>query len=292
MAVTVHTITDLTPAMRRITFTGADLDHFVAAEPIYDQRIKVIVPGKNGSLPEFDPEYDAGEDWYTQWRQMQAEEAGYIRTYSVRDFADQILTVDFVIHTSGELTGPAGDWAAHAKVGDPAIIIGAVDSESANRAVEFNPRQAENIVIIGDETALPAISRILTDLPKTASGTVTIEVPTVDDIQLAIQHPGFTFNWLPRETAFEASHGTLISPIEEDSTCALDQNIVWETPTYSSSGTTLSEADLLLAGNTYYWIAGEAGAVTRLRRKLVNEFNIPRSAVSFMGYWKLGRSLL
>ncbi len=40
----------------------------------------------------------------------------------------------------------------------------------------------------------------------------------------------------------------------------------------------------------YAWMAGEAGAITGLRRYLVRDLGVPRGSVSFMGYWKLGRS--
>ena len=39
----------------------------------------------------------------------------------------------------------------------------------------------------------------------------------------------------------------------------------------------------------YCWLAGEAGAVTTLRRHLVNERGLSKSSVEFMGYWRLGR---
>ena len=40
----------------------------------------------------------------------------------------------------------------------------------------------------------------------------------------------------------------------------------------------------------YAWLAGEAGAITALRRYLVGELGIDRSRVAFMGYWRLGRA--
>ncbi|GIH23630.1 hypothetical protein Aph01nite_19400 [Acrocarpospora phusangensis] len=40
----------------------------------------------------------------------------------------------------------------------------------------------------------------------------------------------------------------------------------------------------------YAWLAGEAGAITDLRRHLVRAIGIDRSHIAFMGYWKLGRA--
>ena len=40
--VTVASIRDITPSMRRFTFTGGDLDRF--GDPGWDQRIKLVLP--------------------------------------------------------------------------------------------------------------------------------------------------------------------------------------------------------------------------------------------------------
>lgn len=40
----------------------------------------------------------------------------------------------------------------------------------------------------------------------------------------------------------------------------------------------------------YAWLAGEAGVIKRLRRLMVNDHGVPRTAVAFMGYWRQGRS--
>ncbi|MCY1159333.1 MAG: siderophore-interacting protein, partial [Citricoccus sp.] len=43
-------------------------------------------------------------------------------------------------------------------------------------------------------------------------------------------------------------------------------------------------------GRWYAWLAGEAGAITSIRRHLVKDLGIDRKCVSFMGYWKQGRA--
>jgi NADPH-dependent ferric siderophore reductase len=40
----------------------------------------------------------------------------------------------------------------------------------------------------------------------------------------------------------------------------------------------------------YTWLAGEAAAVTALRRHLVADRGFDRAAVTFMGYWRRGRA--
>ena len=65
---------------------------------------------------------------------------------------------------------------------------------------------------------------------------------------------------------------------------------LWETPTYSSSGEELDGPVTVghdVAG-IYAWIAGESRMVTTLRRCLVNEVEMDRRQVAFMGYWRHG----
>lgn len=75
---------------------------------------------------------------------------------------------------------------------------------------------------------------------------------------------------------------------------AIDDHLVdpnmWETPIYSSTGERLVDDDAGsgLAADLYALIAGESEVVTTLRRALVNELVLPRSQVTFMGYWREG----
>ncbi len=64
----------------------------------------------------------------------------------------------------------------------------------------------------------------------------------------------------------------------------IDTSIRWEV---SDETTRELEAP---GGELYPWLAGEAGVIKRLRRLLVNDHGVPRTAVAFMGYWRLGRS--
>ena len=58
----------------------------------------------------------------------------------------------------------------------------------------------------------------------------------------------------------------------------VDPDLLWEVPPPDP-----------LAG-TYIWLAGEAGAVTRIRRQLVRDLHIDRRVVAFLGYWRQGRA--
>jgi NADPH-dependent ferric siderophore reductase len=162
--------------------------------------------------------------------------------------------------------------------------------------IEFDPGAARSLLLVGDETAVPAICRILEDLPASARGTAFLEVPHRDDVAAVRPLPGVEVIWLPRDGAplgtpvREAVTGHLDAPTTHvDEPDEVDPDL-WETPSYSSSGESIETAVSIghdLEG-LYAWIAGEAGVVTSLRRYLVRELGMDRRQVAFMGYWRRG----
>lgn len=280
----VHTTERISPSFIRITFTGEELSAFHPPEPVRDLRIKLIFPGTAGGLPQL----PGNERWYEAWTSLADEARGHMRTYSVRGFnrPDLLLTIDFVLHLAEGATGPASTWAAAAGPGDELLLVGPSASTPSETGVEFLPGAATDLRLLGDETAAPAIARILEDLPADSRGQAYIEVPTSAD-QLPISSPsGITVTWLPRDGA---DHGRrLLDLLRVTSGPSPDEgcDLVWETPTFSASGEQV-DVDKQPA-DVYYWIAGESTVVTTLRRHLVKEQGVHRSQVSFMGYWKQG----
>ncbi|SNS56810.1 NADPH-dependent ferric siderophore reductase, contains FAD-binding and SIP domains [Micrococcales bacterium KH10] len=276
----------------RIRFAGAGLDDFATPGHIFDQRIKLIFPGPLG-LPDLS---NAGADWYATWLELPEESRGSMRTYSIRAMegeGDQTrLVIDFVLHMDEGATGPAASWAHRAKAGDEILTLGPRRGNLGG-GIEFAPDEAGQVLLVGDETALPAIARILEDLPRSARGHVFIEVPHQDDT-LPMEVPAaVTVHWSVREGA---DHGTVIAPAvlshlgqQADGTLVdVDSDeLPWETPTYSASGEDVSVGTTLHHG-LYAWIAGESSLVTTLRRHLVKGFGFERSQVAFMGYWRKG----
>lgn len=289
----VESVEELSPNFRRIIFSGPELNYLATDGPFYDQRIKLIFPGPSGRLPTI----SGSPDWYQEWLALPDEDRGIMRTYSVREITRENdvtrLTVDFVLHFSQGASGPAADWAYTAET-DSELLIVAPRRGAQPSGVEFAPGKAGEVVLLGDETAVPAIARTLGDLRdqgSTIKGTAYLEVPTAAD-QLDIAAPtSFKVHWLPREGT---DHGERLAaslgwhcadeePVEE----ADPEELVWETPVFSGSGEELPEA-VEPATGTYYWIAGESGVVKRLRRFLVREVGVDRAQVAFMGYWRRG----
>jgi NADPH-dependent ferric siderophore reductase len=171
--------------------------------------------------------------------------------------------------------------------------------------IEFAPGTAGRLLLVGDETALPAIAAILAELPWRARGAAFIEVPESADVQ-TVQHPeGVDVVWLAREGQPHGAklHAAVLQhlgarPVSVDDEDEVDPDL-WETPTYSSSGEDVGSAATLVGHDAstgsgqrledlYAWIAGESGLVTGLRRVLVKELGVDRRQVAFMGYWRRG----
>ncbi|PZQ88222.1 MAG: siderophore-interacting protein [Leifsonia xyli] len=283
----VARIDDLTPTFRR--FVLRPLDAELLADPGFDQRIKVVPPSPQGidAMP-----LDA--EWYAAWRAMPAEQRPPFRTYTIRGFEGENLIVDFALHGPD---GPAARWAIDAALGDEVLVLGPRAAHPGpHGGIDFvPPARSDHHLLAGDETAAPAIARILEQLPADARGTVVVELPDAADAAYLPAHPGFVVHALARASR---PHGEALlarvaevaaelleaHPGAEPEEVDIEEGLLWEVPRNARGGAALKSAPL------YAWLAGEAGTITGIRRHLVKELGIDRRAVAFMGYWRQGRA--
>ena len=304
--VTVARAETLSPHFKRIVFQGPDLQNF--ADAGYDERIKILLPLPDGSLPApsfFEASPEDPLAWYQKWRTLPAERRNPLRTYTVRKVRPESEQIDvvFVIH---DHAGPAGAFAEAARPGDQAIIIGPnAQAGGPVAGMDFHPGQSRHLLLVGDETAVPAIAAIMDSLIRDhwqGDGVALIEVPTEEDRLPLPEHAGIRVIWT---TCDESRHGhALIEamrsllenlPIHSPTTAAteapkefteidIDKELLWETADAAQADASIRADDL------YAWIAGEAATVRELRRMLVRDRGMDRRNVSFMGYWRQGRS--
>jgi len=295
----VRSVRRISPSFARIELGGPAMADFGVDGPLHDQRIKVLFPGPHG-LPTL-----SAESWWGDYNALPAETRGAVRTYTVADVigqdADTRILVDFVLHPGAH--GPGSDWATHATVGDELLAV-LPRRGAEGGGIEFDPGDADRLLLVGDETALPAIRQILRGLPAgVRTGAVFVEVPHAEDFCDLPVVPGIEITWLARgQGAVGAALVDAVSshlgftararpiPVLVGAAVAdtLADDLPWETPTYSASGEPSDRANLEAADGRYAWIAGEAGMVTTLRRHLVNNLGMPRRRVAFMGYWRQG----
>ncbi len=96
----------LSPSFVRVELASPALADFGGDGPMYDQRIKLVLPDGDAPLPSIE---SAVETWAT-WLERPVPERGHLRTYTVRDVrgegVDTRVVVDVVVHEGD--CGPGG----------------------------------------------------------------------------------------------------------------------------------------------------------------------------------------
>ncbi|CCH31772.1 siderophore-interacting protein [Actinosynnema sp. NPDC047251] len=240
----------------RVTFGGEGLRDITTSGP--DQRIKVFLPRPG----EVVPDVPRGPDWYARYRELAEAERPIMRTYTIRAARDGEIDVDFVRHGD---TGPASRWAGVVTPGDRAVLLAPDRRYPGYRAGErigadyVPPADTGWQVVVGDETALPAISNIVEALPADAAAQVFLEVPAEGDRVDWALPAGVSVTWLVRGSGASALSAAVRAAVLPD-------------------------------GPGYVWLAGESSLVRELRRHFVTDLGVDRKRVCFGGYWRVGRS--
>jgi len=224
---TVARVDRLVPKMVRVVLRGEDLPGFTSLG--FDDHVKLFFSsGPSGRLPEpamrdFTPRrYDAG--------------AGE-------------LWIDFYLHEAG----PAASWASQVAVGQELAVGGPRGSSMISlEGIDVH-------VLVGDETALPAIGRRLEELPPQVRALVVLDIE-------------------------EETHGYPLA-----SRAQLE--VVMVLP-----GDPASRADRIievlrnhhLAGSCFTWVAAESHVARAIRRYLMTERGIDKRWIKAAGYWRRG----
>ncbi|PSL00048.1 NADPH-dependent ferric siderophore reductase [Murinocardiopsis flavida] len=247
----VTSVRAVTPHMMRISF-GGDLAGFTSVAP--DQQVKLFF-GKPGMDVPVVPQVGADGDtmrWYQAYLAVPEAERPWMRAYSIRRHrpADNEVDIDFVLHGDG---GPASAWALRAEPGDVIGMLGPTVSHIRT------PGPHDWRLIVGDETALPAIGAILEALPAGLPVRVVAEVSGPDEEQDLSSEAAADVRWVHRGNIPPGRSGLLLDAVR-----AMD----------------------FPDGAVYAWVAGEASGVRAVRRHLVNERSVPKRAIAFTGYWR------
>jgi NADPH-dependent ferric siderophore reductase len=175
-----------------------------------------------------------------------------LRTFTPRrlDTDAPELDLDMVIHGSGV----ASDWARTAAAGDRAAVSG----PGRGYAID---EDAPAFLLGGDETAIPAISQLLEGLPADRPVQVHLEIAHADARIPLPDHPAAVVAW----------HHLGDSAPPGDALVAAVRSVE-------------------LIPDTHVWVAGEAAAVQRIRKHLLEHLGLPRSRTTVRGYWKHGRT--
>ncbi|WP_180899765.1 siderophore-interacting protein [Martelella soudanensis] len=221
---TVKETAHVTPNMIRILFAGDDLTDFVSLGA--DDHVKLFFP--NG----------AGESER--------------RDYTPRRFdrETRTLAIDFAIHDAG----PATRWALAAKPGNVLEIGGPRGSTIVSPTFDW-------WLLVGDETALPAIGRRIEELPAGTRVISVVAVADSGDEQTFTTRANHAAKWVYRPLDRADDPEPVLSALKALS---------------------------LPEGDGYVWIAAEARLARATRDYLVNERGHPLQWTKASGYWLKG----
>jgi NADPH-dependent ferric siderophore reductase len=234
----------ITPHMIRVVLTSEDF----VDNGTTDHYVKLLF-GKPGV------EYPEPLDMGVVRETFPAEHWPTMRTYTVRSWDEDSkeLTIDFVYHGD---EGVAGPWAAAAKPGDVLWFNGPGGAYAPDEAADWH-------LLVGDESALPAIGAAVEQLPPGARATVLLEVEDETEQQKFGGSGEVDVTFFHRAGSDTARGDSLVAAV-----AALD----------------------FPAGDPHIFVHGEAGFVFRIRQNLFTDRGLPRDRVSLSGYWRLGKN--
>ncbi|PPF60230.1 siderophore-interacting protein [Clavibacter michiganensis] len=271
----VHTRA-ISPTFVRVTLGSPSLRHF--APWGLDQRLKLILPHDVSQATArrqpwegpFSDDVDglSVAEWRAALASMPAGERHLARTYTTGRARPQEceVDIDFFIHHPA---GPASTWASCAVVGDRMLVSGP-DARANDRrhGIQWRPAEPPTVVLLlGDETAVPALTGIASSLGSGTRGVIVVEADDVDACPAIEQ--------VPSEVAVHY--------------VAREGRPPGETLAVAAESWAASDArDARAAGTAFAaWIAAESSAVPRLR-SVVARAGIPRDLLHSQGYWNHG----
>ena len=236
---------DVTPRMRRVTLGGPEMaaferDGFAHGpfhSPGFDDHVKVLF-AEDGDVERVLPvQLPEGIEW-THAPERQA------RDYTPRRVENGEVDLDFVLHGAG----PAVAWARSARPGDALWIVGPKSSIVVPDGLDW-------VLLVGDETALPAIGRFFDERPTDAPVHVVVTIGAATARQDLALRNGDTVSWV------------VASPTDRD---ALEKAVRSAIP-----------GD----GDGFAWAAAESRTLLPLRRFLSRERGFAKTRMNITGYW-------
>lgn len=230
----VLSVTRLSPRYSRVVMEGADLTRF-ATGPLHFRLL-------------FGPE---GADWpltdatgATDWPGGMA--AWHRPVYTTREIVvgegRARITFDVFRHEGGRVT----EWCDRVKPGDRIALTGPGGSSL--------PEPIGWMGLVGDETAVPVMARILANLPAEARGEARLIVPTAADMQDIACPAGVALHWHLRDAG--------------------------ETPLTALKALAMPEAD------RHVFFAGERTEAQEARERLSGQ-GLTRDEFRAVAYWGL-----
>jgi NADPH-dependent ferric siderophore reductase len=233
-----------------LTIGGPELADFVHTG--YDQCTRLFF--RRDGQPGLTMPAMSSNAWIAQFMLTRTSIRPWVRNYTVRAFRPGSLEMDieFALHGAGDT--PATAFATRAAVGDPVGIF--------DEGIGYRPTKPTKL-LVADESAVPAALAILDDSPSDLQAHVYLEVPRTEDIRELDTPDGVTVHWVARDGSPDVPGQLVLHTLKAA-----------ELPTQPF----------------YTWVAGESALATGLRRHLVQDRHVPKSDITFFGYWRHGKA--
>jgi len=239
----VKHVQSVTPHLLRITLTGKDLDGFESAS--FDDHVKVFFPAPGQDRPLM-PVFGPTGPIFSALEPRPVSRDFTPRRYDA-DAGE--LDIEFALHG----TGPATNWATQARVGQYLGIGGPRGSMIIPAGFDWH-------MLIGDETALPAIARRVEELPTGARVIALMEVGQPEARISFAAKADLSVEWCFRSEAEFPGAGLL----------------------------TVLRGIAMPEGEGYVWAAGESNLIRAARQVLCDERGIDKKRIRAASYWKRG----
>ena len=174
-----------------------------------------------------------------------------LRPFTIRAFREESLEIDidFVVHNKGL----ASNWVKNAKKGDKLDISGLGRKQELSLKYDW-------FFLIGDLSALPAISVNLETINKDSRGIIIIETLSMNDKIIVDIPKNFSIHWVLNSQP-HIQNFLLLDKIKKT---------VW------------------LDGNPCIWVACEFNNMKNIRDFLFSKCNIIKDQIYISSYWKAG----
>ena len=241
---TVLRVADLTPHMRRLWLAGEALEPFAEN----GLHVSLFFPGD------------------TPWREPSVEETGRLhwpdgqeppprRAYTLRhvNLAEGCVIIDMLLHPTDGAVAPGAHFARTARPGDRVGMAGPGGGTLP---------PSRWLLLAGDETALPAIARMLETLPPDVTVTVRLEADGAEDELPLTSAATMDLLWLHRHGRSAATSTLLLDALRRIE--------------YPAAGT-----------DRFVWFAAEAGIARAAKDWLRNDAGFSPEELITANFWRV-----
>lgn len=227
---------------RRLTLRGDDLGRFAVG----GLHVRLLLPpeGHRQRWPV------TGADGRPAWPDNDPPPA---RVYTLRriDVAAGEVEIDMLLHASHGDSAPGSDFAARARPGEEIGMTGPGGGDLPD---------ASDYMFFADETALPAVARLLKEMPAGRRVRAFVEIEDAADRQVLPSAADVDLVWLHRQDGESlAVAAAAVAPDRVAADCVV-------------------------------WGGMEHGVSRALRRLALDVWGLPRDRLRLASYWRRGRA--